>query len=96
MAITKLQTNIIDRMSDIALQQLHLFKSYQSIVQYYSAESIATLTDADIQTLAELAHVSVVELTAAKNAMDTLLTAGGGFATGTVMTRLSKITKNLP
>ena len=96
MALTKIQTNIIDRMADVALKQLQLMDDYNSIVQMYQAESVANILDADMLTLPELAHVSVAELTAAKGAMDTLVTALGGYAGGTPATKLSKIVKNLP
>jgi predicted TIM-barrel enzyme len=71
-------------------------EDYTNIVQMYATENIATLTDADIQTLPELAHVTVAELTAAKNGMDSLVTAMGGYTTGSVATRMAKIVKNLP
>jgi len=96
MAINKIQTNIIDRMADLALQQLRLMEDYVNIVQMYGAEGVANLTDADIATLPELSHVTIAELTGAKNAMDTLVTALGGYATNTPATKLSKIMKNLP
>ena len=96
MAINKIQTNIIDRMSDLALQQLRLMEDYTNIVQMYGAESIASVSDIDMQTLPELAHITAAELTAAKNAMDILVTALGGYAAGTPATKLSKIVKNLP
>ena len=96
MAINKIQTNIIDRMSDLALQQLRLMEDYTNIVQMYAAEGIAQLTVEDMQTLPELTHVTPTELTGAKNAMDSLVTALGGYAVGTAATRLSKIVKNLP
>ena len=96
MALTKLQTNIIDRMSDIALTQLRLMEDYTHIVQMYGAENVGDVTQEDISTLAELAHITPAELTAAKNAMDSLVTALGGYVTGSVATKLSKIVKNLP
>ena len=96
MAINKIQTNIIDRMSDLALQQLQLMGDYTNIVQMYQAEGIASLTDDDIKTLPELAHVTVQELTLAKNAMDALVTALGGYVVNSNATKLSKIVKNLP
>jgi len=96
MAINKIQTNIIDRMSDLALQQLRLMEDYTNIVQMYTTEGIAQLTDADMLTLPELAHVTIAELTAAKNGMDSLVTTMGGYAAGSVATRMAKIVKNLP
>ena len=61
MAINKIQTNIIDRMADLALQQLRLMENYVNIVQMYGAEGVANLTDADITTLPELSHVTIAE-----------------------------------
>ena len=96
MALTKIQTNIIDRMSDIALLQLRLMEDYTNIVQMYGAENVGSVTQEDLSTLAELAHVTPAELTAAKNAMDSLVTALGGYAVGSAATKLSKIVKTLP
>ena len=96
MAINHIQTQIIDRMADVAKLQLELMGEYAAIVQFWGAESVANLADEDMATLPELSHVTVAELTSAKNAFNDLLTAGGGYATNTVMTRLSKIVKQLP
>lgn len=94
--LTNLQKNIIDKMSDISLLQLRLMEDYSAIVQMYAAEGIANVSVEDLAGLPELSHITPTELTAAKNAMDTLVTSLGGYATGTVATRLSKIIKNLP
>lgn len=96
MALNHIQTNIIDRMSDIALLQLRLMEDYAAIVQMYGAEDIGSVTQEDLNTLAELSHVTPVELTSAKNAMDNIQTVLGGYAVGTNATKLSKIVKNLP
>ena len=96
MAVTKLQANIIDKIADVSLKVLSVLEEVPTIAQYFSAEGIANLTIEDLATLPELAHMTPVELTAAKNALNELYTAGGGYAVGTIMTRLSKVTKNLP
>ena len=96
MALTKIQTNIIDRMSDVALLQLRLMEDYTNIVQMYQSEGVANVTVEDIATLPELAHVTPQELTLAKNAMDALVTAMGGYVVNSNATKLSKIVKNLP
>jgi hypothetical protein len=66
------------------------------LVNMYANESVSTLTDADIQTLPELSHVTASEIQAAKNSMDTLITAIGDFTAGSIASRLLKIVKNLP
>lgn len=96
MAVTKLQANIIDKVADISLKILSALEEVPTIAQYFSAEGIANLTIEDMSTLPELAHMTPAELAAARNALSELYTAGGGYATGTIMTRLSKVTKNLP
>jgi hypothetical protein len=96
MALTKIQTNIIDRMSDVALLQLRLMEDYVNIVQMYQTEGVANVTVEDIATLPELAHVTPQELTLAKGAMDALVTAMGGYVVNSPATKLSKIVKNLP
>jgi len=96
MAITKLQANIIDGIADTSQQLLAAMNKIATLVQYFNAEAISSLTAEDIATLGELSHVTPAELAAARNAMSELLTAGGGYATGSIMTRLSKITKNIP
>ncbi len=96
MAVTKLQANIIDRVADVSLKILSVLEEVPTLAQYFSAEGIGNLTIEDLATLPELAHMSPAKLTAAKNALSELYTAGGGYGIGTIMTRLSKVTKNLP
>lgn len=96
MAATKLQINIIDRLSDVSFRLLGALDEIAVLVQYANAESITSLTAEDLAALPELAHIAPGELAAARNALSELLTAAGGYATGTIMTRLSKVTKNIP
>lgn len=96
MAITNIQVNILDAMQRVALQQLELQNEMTSLVAMWTAESINALTDADIQTLPSFAHVSAAELQAAKNAMDTINTAIGGYVAGTPAIKLLRIVNNIP
>ena len=96
MARTQVQTNILDAMQQVAMQQLKLQNRMTDIVAMWGAESMATLLDADIQEIAGFAHVTVAELAAAKNAMDTINTAIGGYVAGTPAIKLLRIVNNLP
>ena len=90
------QQNILTEMQAIAVQQLSLKNRLAAVVAMWSAESMATLTDVDLQELMEFAHVSAQELAAAKNGMDAVNTAIGEYVAGTPATKLLRIVLCVP
>lgn len=96
MSITYVQQNILTEMQHIAAQQLSLRNRLAAVVAMWGAESMSQLTDADLAQLAEFAHVTAAELAAAKNGMDTIVTAIGEYAAGTPATRLLRIVGGVP
>ena len=90
------QKNILSKMQQAATQQLALQNTMTELVAMWTAESINSLTDADIQSLAEFGHVTAAELAAAKNAMDTIVTAIGTYSAGTPATKLLRIVNSVP
>ena len=93
---TQVQQNIMDAMQQAAIKQLELQNSMTALVAMWTAESLNTLTDADIQSLASFAHVTAAELAAAKNGMDTITAAIGGYVSGTPAIKLLRIVNNIP
>jgi hypothetical protein len=57
---------------------------------------MASLTDADYLAMPDFAHITVVEMTAAKNALDAINTAIGEYATGTAAQKLARIVSRVP
>ena len=96
MSASMVQMNIMTEMQAIATAQLAMKNRLQALVAMWSAEGMSALTDADIQELAEFEHVTAQELTAAKNAMDTIASAVGEYAAGTAATKLLRIVLCVP
>ncbi len=96
MTASMVQQNILTEMQSIATTQLNLKSRLEAIVAMWAAESMADLTDADLQELAEFQHVTAQELAASKNAMDAIATAIGAYAAGTPATKLLRIVMQVP
>jgi len=96
MAMQNVQKNVASTMQVLALDILSMKNLLSVTVAMYGAEGMATLTDADYAELAELAHVTVAEMTAAKNALDAINTAIGDYAAGTNAQKLMRIINTVP
>lgn len=90
------QKNIASTMQNLASEILGIRDRLAVLVQMYGTENMATLTDADYVALPEFAHVTVTEMTAAKNALDAISVAIGDYAAGTNATKLAKIVNTVP
>lgn len=96
MAISNVQKNVASKMQTIATKILQVKNSLSVVVAMYTAEGMTTLTDADYAGLEEFAHVTVAEMTAAKNALDAINTTIGDYAAGTNATKLMRIINTVP
>jgi hypothetical protein len=96
MSANAVQQNVLSEMQHIATEQLAMKNRLEAVVAMWGAESMATLTDADLAALAEFAHVTAAELAAAKNGMDEISTAIGAYAAGTPATKLLRIVLTVP
>jgi hypothetical protein len=90
------QKNVASEMQAIAADVLRLKNRLAVVISMYQAEGMATLTDADYAELAEFAHVTVTEMSAARNALSEMNTALGEYAAGTAATRLMRIVNAVP
>lgn len=90
------QKNIASTMQNLASEILGIRDRLAVLVQMYGTENMAILTDADYEALPEFAHVTVTEMTAAKNALDAISVAIGDYAAGTNATKLAKIVNTVP
>lgn len=96
MALTVVQKNLADAMQQTAQTLLTEQSKMKAITAMWVTEGMNALTDAELQELASFAHVTVTELTAAKNAMDAIITAVGEYTAGTNATKLVRIVGNVP
>ncbi len=96
MAMLNVQKNVASEMQSLASEMLKIKNRLAVAVAMYASEHMAQLTDADYTTLPELAHVTVAEMTAAKNALAEISTALGEYTTGTAATRLMRIVNAVP
>jgi len=96
MAMLNVQKNVASEMQAIAADILKIKNRLAVAIAMYASESMAQLTDADYTTLPELAHVTVAEMTAAKNALAEISTALGEYTTGTAAMRLMRIVNAVP
>jgi len=90
------QKNVASEIQTLASDMLKIKTRLALAVAMYASEGMATLTDADYAELAELAHVTVAEMTAAKNALNEINTALGEYTTGTAATRLMRVVNVVP
>lgn len=96
MAMLNVQKNVASEIQALANDMLKIKNRLAVAVAMYASEGMASLTDADYAELSELAHVTVSEMTAAKNALNELNTTLGEYATGTVATRLMRVVNVVP
>lgn len=90
------QKNVASEIQTLAGDMLRIKTRLAVAVAMYASENMASLTDADYAELAELAHVTVAEMTAAKNALNEINTALGEYTTGTAATRLMRVVNVVP
>jgi hypothetical protein len=91
-----LQKNIATEFQNVAVEILTIKPKIAALSNLYVLENMATLTDADYQTMPDFAHITVTEMTAAKNALDALVTAIGDYVTGTAAQKLARIVNRVP
>jgi len=96
MALTTVQQNLVSAMQASAEEILSLKGVMEAIVAMYASEGMTSITDEDLQMYAPFAHITAVELTAAKNAYDDLKTALGGYIGGEAAYKLMKIVGKVP
>jgi hypothetical protein len=90
------QKNVASEMQAIAADVLRLKNRLAVVIAMYQTEGMAGLVDADYAELSEFAHVTVPEMTAARNALNEVNTALGEYAAGTAVTRLMRIVNVVP
>lgn len=96
MAMLNVQKNVASEIQSLAGDMLRIKNRLAVAVAMYASEGMASLTDADYAELAELAHVTVSEMTAAKNALNEVNTAMGDYTAGTAATRLMRVVNVVP
>jgi len=96
MAMQNVQQNVAVAIQKLATNVLEIKSSLAVAVAMYAAEGMASLTDSDYAELAEFAHVTVAEMTAAKNALDAINTAIGEYVAGTNATKLMRVVRSVP
>ena len=96
MSMNNVQKNVASAIQDLAEELLATKNRLAIVVAMYAAEGMTSLTDGDLQELAEFAHVTVAELTAAKNALGEVNTALGEYVAGTAATRLMRVARIVP
>lgn len=96
MAMLNVQKNVASEMQSLASEMLKIKSRLAVAVAMYAREEMATLADADYAALPELAHVTVAEMTAAKNALNEINAALGEYTAGTAATRLVRIVNVVP
>ena len=96
MALQNVQQNVASEMQSLAEELLVIKNRLAICVAMYAAEGMAAVVEADLQALPEFAHVAVTELTAAKNALDSINTAMGEYVAGTATTKLMRIIRRVP
>jgi len=96
MAMLNVQKNVASEMQSLASELLKIKNRLAVAVAMYASENMATLADADYAALPELAHVTVAEMTAAKNALNDINTALGEYTVGTAAMRLMRVVNVVP
>jgi hypothetical protein len=96
MAMLNVEKNVASEMQAIAADILKIKNRLAVAVAMYASENMATLADADYAALPELAHVTVAEMTAAKNALNEINAALGEYTVGTTTTRLMRVVNVVP
>jgi len=96
MALTAVQQNLATEMQTCAEEILALKGRIDAIMAMHASEAMTTISDADLQALTPFAHMTVVELTAARNAFAAIQTALGGYVAGEQAYRLMKIVGRVP
>jgi hypothetical protein len=96
MPMMNVQKNVASEMQALADNFLRAKNRLAVVIAMYATENMATLTDADYQELGEFQHVTVAEMTAAKNALNEINTAMGEYVAGTAVTRLMRIVNSVP
>ena len=94
--LTNVQKNIAVGMQSLAESILSIKNELAIAVAMYQAENMTALLDEDLQALPDFAHVSVQELTAARNALDAINIAMGEYVAGTNTTKLMRIINKIP
>lgn len=92
----QVQQNVLSEIQALAEQVISLKNRMSVAVAMYTAEGVNVLSDADIQALTEFAHVTQAEMTAAKNALDSINTAIGEYTAGTNATKLMRVVHIVP
>jgi hypothetical protein len=96
MAMQNVQKNVASEIQSLATDLLRIKNRLAVATAMYGSEGMAQLTDADYAALPEFVHVSVAEMTAAKNALGEVNAALGEYTTGTAATRLMRIVSAVP
>jgi len=96
MALTAVQQNLVSAMQASAEEILSLKGVMEAIVAMYASEGMTAITDEDLQIYDPFAHITVNELTAAKNAYNDLKTALGGYVGGEAAYKLMRIVGKVP
>lgn len=97
MTANNTQVNILDGMQNMAMLLLDLRSRMALTSQMWTNESVGSLVDADIQTLATFAGVTAAEALGVKQVFDVLVTALGDPGTaGTNAYKLLKMANNIP
>jgi hypothetical protein len=90
------QLNVATELQNLAQDMLRIKNKIAVGVAMYAAEGIGALTDADLQANPNFGHITIAELTAAKNALDAINVAMGEYVAGTNATKLMRIVLHIP
>ena len=91
------QKNIAVRMQQVALSQLGLAEDMKYISAMWTTESMGSVTDAELQELADFAGVTATEMLACKQAYDAILATVGEVSTaGTNAYKMIKLANVIP
>lgn len=96
MALLPVQQNVASEIQELADNILVIKNRLAIAVAMYAAEGLGTVAEGDLQALSEFAHVTLAELTAAKNALDAINTAMGEYVAGTNTTKLMRVVRRVP
>lgn len=96
MALTAVQQNVASEMQTLASDILSIKNRLAVTVVMFLAEGMAQVVEADLQALPEFAHVTVVELVAAKGALNDINVSVGEYVVGSNATKLMRIVRGVP
>ena len=96
MALTIAQKNVLSEFQQESTELIKIKYRMIALVQMYTNENIGAVTDSDLLTLPETAHVTAAELQAAGTALAAINTTLGDFSAASNVAKLLKIVTAVP